>query len=100
MNLIYGALLLWSAGKEISEENVKKIATATGTHVEEAQIKALVSALDGVDIKQAIEKAAIPVAVAAAPVSAGPFAEKAEESEEDKEKKAEEAAEGLSALFG
>ena len=58
MNLVYGALLLWSAGKEISEENVKKIATATGTHVEEAQIKALVSALDGVDIKQAIEKAA------------------------------------------
>ena len=56
--------------------------------------------MDGVDIKQAIEKAAIPVAVAAAPVSAGPFAEKAEESEEDKEKKAEEAAEGLSALFG
>ena len=101
MNLVYGALLLWSAGKEISEENVKKIATATGTHVEEAQIKALVSALDGVDIKQAIEKAAMPVAVAAAPVAAGAIAEKkAEESEEDKEKKAEEAAEGLSALFG
>jgi len=100
MNLVYGALLLWSAGKEISEENVKKIATATGTHVEEAQIKALVSALDGVDIKQAIEKAAMPVA---APVvaAAGPVAEKkAEENEEEKEKKAEEAAEGLSALFG
>ena len=100
MNLIYGALLLWSAGKEISEENVKKIATATGTHVEEAQIKALVSALDGVDIKEAIEKAAMPVAVAAAPAVQAVAEKKAEESEEEKEKKAEEAAEGLSALFG
>ena len=98
MNLVYGALLLWSAGKEISEENVKKIATATGTHVEEAQIKALVSALDGVDIKQAIEKAAMPVAVAAPAVQTA--VKEGKKEEEDKEKKAEEAAEGLSALFG
>ena len=101
MNLVYGALLLHSAGKEVNEANVKKIAEATGEKVEDTQIKALVAALDGVDIKSVIEKAAMPVA-AAAPVAAGAAAEekKEEVSEEVKEKKAEEAAEGLGAVFG
>lgn len=100
MNLIYGALLLHSAGKPVNEENVKKVADAAGEKVEEAQIKALVAALEGVNIDDAISKAAMPVA-AAAPVAAAPSAEKKEEvNEEEKEKKAEEAAEGLGALFG
>jgi large subunit ribosomal protein L12 len=99
MNLIYGALLLNSAEKEINEENMKKVASAVGD-ADEAQIKALVSALEGVNIKDVIEKAAMPV-VAAAPVAAPVAAEKKDEgpSEEEKQKKAEEAAEGLSALF-
>ena len=103
MNLIYAGLLLHSAGKDINEENVKKVAHATGENVEEAQIKALVAALDGIDIKEAISKAAMPVATVAA---AAPIAgeakkeEKAEESAEDKEKKAEEAAAGLGSIFG
>lgn len=100
MNLVYGALLLHSAGKPVDEEHMKKIAHATGEHVEDAQIKALVAALDGVDIKSVIEKASMPVAVAA-PVSTGTAEVKeVKESEEDKEKKAEEAATGLGALFG
>ena len=98
MNLVYGALLLHSAGKEINEENLKKIAEATGEEVEEAQIKALIAALEGVNIEDAISKAAMPTAVAA---PAAPVAEeKKEEKEEDRGKKAEEAAEGLGALFG
>ena len=97
MNLIYGALLLHSAGKEINEHNIKKVADAIGG-VDEAQVKALVAALDGVNIKEVIEKAAMPVA--AAPVSAAPVAAAEEKKEEDTEKKAEEAAAGLSALFG
>ena len=51
MNLVYGALLLHSAGKEISEQNVKKIAEAAGG-ADDAQIKALVAALEGVNIKE------------------------------------------------
>jgi large subunit ribosomal protein L12 len=100
MNLVYGALLLHSAGKPINEENMRKLADATGEKVEETQIKALVSAIEGVNIDNAISKAAMPVA-AAAPIIAPAEAEKKEEvDEKEKEKKAEEAAEGLGALFG
>lgn len=98
MNLVYGALLLHSAGKEINEQNMKKLVESVG-QTDEAQIKALIAALDGVNIKEVIEKASMPVA--AAPVAAAPVAAAAEEKkEEDTEKKAEEAAAGLSALFG
>jgi large subunit ribosomal protein L12 len=58
MNLIYGALLLHSAGKPVNEENVKKIVEATGEKIEDAQIKALVAALEGINIDEAISKAA------------------------------------------
>jgi large subunit ribosomal protein L12 len=97
MNLIYGALLLHSAGKQINEENVKKVAEATGENIEGVQVKALVAALEGVNIDDVISKAAMPVA---APVATVVKEEKKEEKPEEKEKKAEEAAEGLSALFG
>ena len=101
MNLIYGALLLHSAGKQVTEDTVKKVADAVGEKVEEAQVKALVAALEGVNIGDVISKAAMPVAAAPVAVSAQPSAEKKEEvSEEDQAKKAEEAAAGLSALFG
>ncbi|HLD83663.1 MAG TPA: 50S ribosomal protein P1 [archaeon] len=99
MNLVYGALLLHSAGKPINEANVKKVAEAAGEKVEEAQIKALVAALEGVNIEDAISKAAMPVA-AAAPAAVAGEAKKEEKKEEDDAKKAEEAAAGLGALFG
>lgn len=101
MNLIYGALLLHSAGKQVTEDSVKKVADAVGEKIEEAQVKALVAALEGVNIGDVISKAAMPVAAAPVAASAQPAAEKKEEvSEEDQAKKAEEAAAGLSALFG
>ena len=99
VNLVYGALLLHSAGKELNEANIQKIADATGDKVEPAQVKALVAALDGVNIEEAVKKAAAPVAIAA-PVAGEAKAEKAEEKEEDAGKKSEEAAAGLGALFG
>jgi large subunit ribosomal protein L12 len=100
MNYIYGALLLHSAGKPINEDSVKKVVQSTGEQPDEARVKALVAALDGVNIEEVISKASMPVAVAA-PAAAAPAQEKKEEkSEEGQEKKAEEAAEGLSALFG
>jgi len=102
VNYVYGALLLHSAGKPVDETNLKKVIEATGEKAEDAQIKALVSSLDGVDIDEAIKSAAVPMAAApAAGESASGSEEKKEEkSEEDAEKKAEEAAAGLSSLFG
>jgi large subunit ribosomal protein L12 len=101
MNYIYSALMLHSAGKEINEENVKKVVSAV-EHPDEAKIKVLVSALDGVNIEEVISKAAMPVAVAAAPVQTVAAHEKKDEhvAEEEAAKKAEEAAGGLASLFG
>jgi len=98
VNYIYGALLLHSAGKEINESNLKKVIEATGSPSDPAQIKALVSSLEGVDIDEAISQAAFSAAPVSAPAEEKPKEEKP--SEKEQEKKAEEAAEGLSSLFG
>jgi len=101
MEYVYSAMLLHSAGKEITEDNVKKILTAAGVDVDDARIKALIASLDGVDIEEAIKSAAVPVAAAAAPGGAAPAEEKKEEAEEEEEEEVseEEAAAGLGALF-
>ncbi len=105
MEYVYAALLLHAAGKEITEENLKKVLEAAGVSADEARIKALVAALEGVNIDEVIEKAAMPVAapvaVAAAPAAEAP-AEAAQEEEEEEEEEAseEEALAGLGALFG
>jgi len=95
MKYIYGALLLHRLGKEISEENLKKIISATETNVDEAAVKTLVTSLKGVDIDKAIAEAK-PLETAG--TAAKPKEEKKEE--EKKEEKVEMVAEGLSALFG
>ena len=94
--LVYAALLLHTAKKPINEENLKAVVHASGAQVSEDRVRALIAALEGVNIDEAISKAvAMPAAGAAAP------AEKKEENkEEDVEKKAEEAAAGLAGLFG
>ena len=100
---IYAALMLNSASKEVNEENVKKVIDATGTKSDVAKVKALVAALDGVNIGEVISKAAMPVAVAASAPSkesASKEEKKEEETAEAQEKKAEEAAGGLANLFG
>jgi large subunit ribosomal protein L12 len=99
MEYIYAAMLLHKAGQKVTEEAVKKVLTAAGVKVDEARVRALVAALEGVDIDKAIESAAMPVVAAAAPSSA-PAAggHKAEAKKE--EKKEEETAAGLGALFG
>ena len=101
MEYVYSAMLLHSAGKKITEENVKKILTAAGVDVDDARIKALIASLDGVDIEEAIKSAAVPVAAVAAPAGAAPAEEKKEEAKEEEEEEVseEEAAAGLGALF-
>ena len=103
MELIYAAMLLHKAGKEINEANVKKVVDAAGIKKDDAQIKALVSALEGMDIEKAIKESAVPVAVApsAAPSADEPKKEekKTENVEEKKEEEAKATA-GLGSLFG
>ena len=99
MNYVYSALLLHSAGKEVNEENVKKIISAVETP-DEAKVKALVAALDGVDIADVISKAAMPTAAVAVAAPAQSVEKVEGPSEEELEKKAEEAAGGLASLFG
>ena len=81
--------------------------SAAGVEADEARVKALVAALEGVDIDEAISKAAFaPVAAAAPAPAAAEAAAEAEEKkeeemkEEEEEKAEEEALEGLGALFG
>lgn len=97
MENVYAALLLHKLGKDINEENVKKVVVATGAHVDETKVKSLVASLKGVDIDKELESASL---MAAAPAAghAGHAEEKKEEK--PKEEKHAAAAEGLSALFG
>ena len=74
-------MILHSAEKDINEENVKGIIEAAGIDADDARIKALIAALEDVDIEEAIETAAV-------------------EEEEEEEASEEEAAAGLGALFG
>lgn len=100
MNYIYGALLLHSAGKGIDEHSLKKVIDSTGEAANDAQVKAVIAALDGVNIEEAISKAAAAPVAVAAPAGEAKKEEKPKESEADKEAKAAQAAAGLGALFG
>ncbi len=104
MEYVYAAMLLYKAGKEVTEDAVKKVVEAAGVEVDSAKVKALIAALDGVDIEEAINTAATVAAApaAAAPASGSEAQEEAPKEEEKKEEepKEEEAAAGLGALFG
>jgi len=103
MEYVYAALLLHSAGKDVNEDGIKKVVEASGAAADEIRIKALVAALEGVDIATVLASAAAVPVAAAAPVGAAPAAKgaaKAEEPEEDKEAAEEGGVEGLGALFG
>ncbi len=104
MEYVYAALLLHKAGKPVDENGVTSVLKAAGVTVNEARVKALVAALEGVNIDEAIAKAAVvaaPVA-AAAPAAGAPAAAAAEPVKDEKKKEEEEATgmEGLGALFG
>ncbi len=104
MEYVYAAMLLHKAGHKIEDASVTKVLEAAGVKPDTTRVKALVAALDGVDINKAIEKAAAVTVAAAAPV-AGHEAKadsKADEKKkvEDEKKTEEAAAAGLGALFG
>jgi large subunit ribosomal protein L12 len=108
MEYIYSAMILHSAGKEITEDAVTKVLKAAGVEADAARVKALTASLEGVDIEEAMKTAIAAPAVAAAAPAATPAgeapapgkAEKKEEEEEEEGVSEEEAAAGLGALFG
>ncbi len=108
MEYVYAALILHAAGKEVTEDGIENVLTAAGATVNEARVKALIAALEGVDIDEAIAKATFaPAAAVTAPAEAPAEKteeqkeeEKTEEKEEEKEAEEETGMEGLGALFG
>jgi large subunit ribosomal protein L12 len=104
MEYVYAALLLHKAGKPVDENGITSVLKSAGVAVNEARVKALVAALEGVNIDEAISKAAFAAAPApaAAAAAGAPAAAAADEKGDEKKKEEEEATgmEGLGALFG
>ena len=99
MEYVYTALLLHKAGQPINEKNMDAVLTAAGVKTDKSRIKALLVALEGVDIDEAL-KSAVAVAAPAAAPEAGGKAAAGEKKEEKEEKKEEEFTAGLGSLFG
>ena len=103
MEYIYSAMVLYSAGKEITEESVSAVLTAAGVAVDAGKVKALIASLEGVNIADAIANASVAAAAPAAAAPAAAAAADAPAAQDEPEEVAvseEEAAAGLSALFG
>jgi large subunit ribosomal protein L12 len=115
MEYVYAALVLHEAGTEITEDNVRAILEAGEIDVDDARVKSLVSALEDVDVGEAMaESAAAPVAAGG---GAGDEVEETEDSveeepqeeqqeaepeedEDDEDEDDADAGEGLGELFG
>jgi len=67
MEYVYAALILNETGEELNEDNLTDVLEAAGVDVEESRVKALVAALEDVDIDEAVEEAAaVPAATGGA----------------------------------
>jgi large subunit ribosomal protein L12 len=100
MEYTYAALLLHKVGKDITEDNLKKVVAATGAKVDEAKVKVMVASLTGVDIADKLANASVSAAAPAASGSGDAPATEAPKEEKKKEEPKAEAAEGLASLFG
>jgi large subunit ribosomal protein L12 len=114
MEYVYAALILNESGEEINEDNLTNVLDAAGVDVEESRVKALVAALEDVDIDDAVEQAAAVPAGGAAAGGAAPEGgadeeaadeeggDEAEEeaADEDEDEDEEADGEGLGELFG
>ena len=114
MEYVYAALLLHETDEEINEDNLTGVLEAAGVDVEESRVKALVAALEDVDVEEAIETAAAVPAAGASGASAteetadaSEEADEADDGDDEAEAEAEEeddddedGGEGLGELFG
>ncbi|MBS3146276.1 50S ribosomal protein P1 [Candidatus Woesearchaeota archaeon] len=94
MELIYASMLLHKVGQQVTEENLKKVINATGAKVDDTKVKAMVAALEGVNIDQVLKEAAMQ------PVAAAKEDKPKEEKKKEEKKDETQAAAGLGALFG
>ncbi|PSQ33997.1 50S ribosomal protein P1 [Halobacteriales archaeon SW_10_66_29] len=113
MEYVYAALILNESDAEINEKNLTNVLDAAGVDVEESRVKALVAALEDVDIDEAVaDAAAVPAATGGGGGAATPAtddaedeadedeAEAAEDDDEDDDEDEGDAGEGLGELFG
>ena len=111
MEYVYAALILNETGEALTEDNITGVLEAAGVDVEESRVKALVAALEDVDIEEAIETAAAAPAAGAAAGAGGAAEADEEEAEEEADAEAadgdddededdEAGGEGLGELFG
>lgn len=114
MEYIYAALTLNESGESITEDAVTEVLEAAGVDVEDSRVKALVAALEDVDIEEAIDTAAAAPAPAAGAGAAseaevedeadtdeeGPDETEEEEADEADDEDDEASGEGLGNLFG
>jgi len=89
MEYVYAALLLHESEEEVNEDNLTAVLETAGVDVEESRVKALVAALEDVDIEDAIEQAAAVPSAGEAPAVEGEAAEAEEEAAEEEEEAAE-----------
>ncbi len=99
MEYMYAAMLLHSAGKDISEDAITNTLTAAGVSADSSRVKALCAALADVNIEEALKA---PTFTAGAAPAAAPAAveEAPEEEPKEEEPEEEEDLQGLGALFG
>ncbi|ERH03975.1 MAG: 50S ribosomal protein L12P [Halorubrum sp. J07HR59] len=113
MEYVYAALILNETGAEPDEDNITEVLEAAGVDIEESRVKALVAALDDVDIEEAIETAAAAPAAGAGGAAAPTDDVEEDDDEPEEEEEVEEAepeddddddddasGEGLGELFG
>ncbi|WP_306061861.1 50S ribosomal protein P1 [Natronococcus wangiae] len=97
MEYVYAALILHEADQEISEESVSDVLQAAGVDDDEPRVKALIAALEDVDIEEAVAEAAVGAPAPAAPAAGE---EEPEEEEAPEEEEEDTSGEGLGELFG
>ncbi len=100
MEYVYAALLLHNSGKEITEKDMNAVLKAAGIDADTSRVKALIAALDGVNIEEAISQASFMPVQAPAATTSEEAEPATEEKKEEKEESEESGMEGLSALFG
>ncbi|MBN2228076.1 MAG: 50S ribosomal protein P1 [Candidatus Thorarchaeota archaeon] len=100
MEYVYTALLLHKAGKKLAAKAMEDVLTAAGVTPDKGRVKALLAALEGVDIDEALKSAAAMPVAAVATSSGGAAAAAEEKKKEEPEEKEEEFTAGLGSLFG
>lgn len=96
MEYVYAALLLHATKQNITEAGIAKVIKAASAEADSSRVKALIAALEGVDIEEAIKATPIAAAPVPAATESAPVAVKEEEEEEEEE--GEDL--GLASLFG